>query len=98
MSLMVQSSEAIVKRKLFLQKGDYISCHIQLNDTQERLAAITIGEQVYSFFWTLNDRDKALDMLGKLYDKGRDAVIVQSPKAYSIWVLEADAAPVQQQA
>jgi hypothetical protein len=97
MSLMVQTPEALVKRKLFLQKGDYKPCHILLNDTQERLAAIAVGQNLYSFFRTLSDREKALDLLGKLYDKGQDAVIVQAPKAYAIWVLETDASIVQRQ-
>ncbi len=91
MSLMVQSPPTSAKRKLFLQKGDYKPCHILLHDSQERLAAIAVGQNYYSFFRTLSDRDKALDMLAKLYDKGEDAVIVQAPKAYAIWILETEA-------
>lgn len=82
---------ASVKRKLFLQKGEYQTCHICLNDTQEHVAAITVKRQFYSFFKTVRDREKALDILGKLYDSGSDAIITQAPKAYAIWILENDA-------
>jgi alpha-galactosidase/6-phospho-beta-glucosidase family protein len=80
--------EAPVKRKLFLQKGEYQTCHMFLEETQERLAAIIVGQNHYTFFKTVRDRNKALDILAKLYDNGSDAVIVQAPKAYAIWVLE----------
>jgi hypothetical protein len=84
-----------VKRKLFLQKGEYQTCHICLNDIQEHLAAITVNQKFYSFFKTVRDRDKALDILGKLYDSGSDAIITQAPKAYVIWILENDALLVE---
>jgi hypothetical protein len=86
---------ASVKRKLFLQKGEYQTCHICLNDTQEQLAAVIVNQKFYSFFKTVCDRDKALDILGRLYDGGSDAIITQAPKAYAIWILENDASPVK---
>lgn len=87
--------EAPVKRKLFLQKGEYQTCHICLNDSQEHLAAITVNQKFYSFFKTVRDRDKALDILGRLYDGGSDAIITQAPKAYAIWILENDASSIE---
>jgi hypothetical protein len=86
---------APIKRKLFLQKGEYQTCHICFDDTQEHIAAITVNQKFYSFFKTVRDRDKALDTLGRLYDSGSDAIITQAPKAYAIWILENDASPVE---
>lgn len=86
---------APIKRKLFLQKGEYQTCHICLNDTQEHIAAITMDQKFYSFFKTVRDRDKALDILGKLYDSGSDAIITQAPKAYAIWTLEENTSLVE---
>jgi hypothetical protein len=86
---------ASVKRKLFLQKGEYQTCHIYLDGTQEHLPAITVDQKFYSFFKTIRDRDKALDVLGKLYDSGSNAIITQAPKAYAIWILEEDALLVE---
>jgi hypothetical protein len=95
MSLALQSPSSTIKRKLFLAKEDYQTCHIQIQDTQERLAAIAIGPQLYSFFKTLTNRDKALDIIGRLYDSGHDALITQTPKAYAIWILEPEATRIK---
>jgi hypothetical protein len=89
---MIQSS---VKRTLFLQKGEYQTCHVCLEDTQEHLAAISVNQKLYSFFKTVGDRDKALDILCRLYDTGSDAVITQTPKSYAIWTLEENASLVE---
>jgi hypothetical protein len=97
LSIIGGQGPTMIGRKLFLQKGDYQTCHIFLPDTQERLAAIKLNQMVFSFFKTVRDREKALDIVGKLYDSGNDAVIVEAPKAYSVWVLEEDAAPVERQ-
>ena len=95
MNLLLQSPGSAIKRKLFLERTDYKTCHIQIQDTQERLAAIAIGPRLYSFFKTLTNRDKALDIVGRLYDNGHDALITQTPKAFAIWILEPEAARIQ---
>ncbi len=82
---------AAPKRKLFLEKGEYRTCHVCVQETQERVAAITVSQKHYSFFRTERDRNRALDILVRLFDKDRDAVITQSSKAYAIWVWEPDA-------
>jgi hypothetical protein len=94
MSFALQSPASAIKRKLFLAREDYQTCHIQIQDTQERLAAIALGSQHFSFFKTLTNRDKALDIVGRLYDNGHDALITQTPKAYVIWILEPEAARI----
>ncbi|WP_404789946.1 hypothetical protein [Altericista sp. CCNU0014] len=91
MGLVLQSQDSALKHKLFLTKDDYETCHIQIDGTQEKLPAIALGSNLYSFFKTIKDRDKALDILGKLYDNGNDAAITQTPKAYAIWILEEEA-------
>lgn len=95
MSLVLQSPGSAIMRKLFLAREDYQTCHIQIQDTQERLAAIAIGSQFFSFFKTLTNRDKALDIVGRLYDNGHDALITKTPKAYAIWILEPEAARIR---
>jgi hypothetical protein len=95
MSLALQSPRSAINRKLFLAREDYQTCHIQIQDTQEKLAAIAIGSEFYSFFKTLTNRDKALDIVGRLYDNGNDALITQTSKAYVIWILEPEAARIK---
>ena len=82
-------------RRLFLQKGEYSTCHILINDTRERLAGIEFKGQLYSFFKTIKDREKALDVMGKLYDSGNDGIITETPKTYAIWILEKNASSLK---
>jgi hypothetical protein len=95
MSFALQSPGSAITRRLFLAREDYQTCHIQIQDTQERIAAIAVGSQLFSFFKTLTNRDKALDIVGRLYDNGNDALITQTPKAYVIWILEPEAARIK---
>jgi hypothetical protein len=81
-------------RKLFHIKGEYGTCHITVPDVTERLPAVIISGQMYSFLKSVKSREKALDIVEKLFDSGEDAIITQSKKAYSIWVYEPEAAPV----
>jgi hypothetical protein len=84
-----------VGRLLFLSAGQYRTCHIQVPDILERLPAVKVAEQYYSYFKTVKDREKALDVMEKLFDKGDTAVITSSKKGYSIWVLETNASLAQ---
>ncbi|PSB41869.1 hypothetical protein C7B80_29350 [Cyanosarcina cf. burmensis CCALA 770] len=52
------------------------------------MAAIIVNKQYYSFFKSVKDREKALSVINKLQEKGNDALIVKTPKGFSIWVLE----------
>jgi hypothetical protein len=74
--------------KLVLAKGDYQTCHIMLRDTEEKIAAVMVNDQYYSFFKTVKDRDKALEILRRLYDNGNAAIITQAARAYALWTLE----------
>lgn len=80
-------SERILNQ-LFLASGEYRTCHICLPDMQQRLPAIVVEEQYYSYFKTVKDRDKALKVVAKLFENKDDALITQTPKGYNIWVLE----------
>jgi hypothetical protein len=83
----VQSSPC-GKRKLFLDREDYQTCHIQLPDDEGRLAAIAIQDKLFSLFKIVSDRNKALDILARLYDSGSNAAITEIPKGFSIWIEE----------
>ena len=76
------------QNNLFLSLGEYSTCHICVPDSEGRLAAILVNKQYYSFFKSLKDREKALNVVTKLREKGNDALIAKTPKGYSIWVLE----------
>lgn len=83
------------KRKLFLDREDYQTCHIQLPDDEGRLAAIAIQDKLFSLFKIVSDRNKALDILARLYDAGNNATITEIPKGFSIWIEEPAAIRIQ---
>jgi hypothetical protein len=95
MSATLQSPEAMHKPKLFVDKGDYQTCHIQLPDAHERMAAIAVQGKLFSLFKIVTDREKALDILAKLYDAGDNATITEIPKGFSIWIEEPTAVRVK---
>jgi hypothetical protein len=82
-------------RRLFLKLGQYRGCHVRVEDMPERLAAIAVDSEFYSFFKMVSDRDKALDIVARLFDAGDDALITENPKGYAIWLLEPTAVLAQ---
>jgi len=84
----ILSSNRAPQDNLFLLSGEYRTCHICVPDSDERMPAILVNRQYYSFFKSVKERVKALNMTVKLQEKGNDALIVKTPKGYSIWILE----------
>jgi hypothetical protein len=100
-SLMISSIPASIPivrarsgRRIFLDKTDYRTCHLQVPDIEERIPGVAFGTKLYSFFKVVDDREKALDVMAKLFDSGDDAVITQNPKGFAVWVLESTATVV----
>ncbi|PZD74014.1 hypothetical protein C1752_01676 [Acaryochloris thomasi RCC1774] len=77
--------------KILRSRKAYRTCHIYVPDSADRLAAISTGSHLYSFFRALTDREKAIAVVTKLFKKGESTVITCTPKAYVIWVLEPEA-------
>ena len=76
---------------LLASKEQYVSCHLQVSDSPERLSAILHGDQYYSLFRSIPEADKALEMVVKLGRSSHQTVITRSPQGYLIWVHEPDA-------
>lgn len=84
----ISSSNRDPQANLFLSPGEFCTCHICVPDSNERMAAIMFNKQYYSFFKSVKDREKALSVVAKLQEKDNNALIVKTPKGYTIWVLE----------
>jgi hypothetical protein len=82
-------------RRIFLDPGDYHTCHLQVPDIDERLPGISFANKLYSFFKVVVDREKALDVMERIFDNGDDAVITQTRKGFVLWVLEPNASMVK---
>jgi hypothetical protein len=85
-------------RRIFLEAGDYRTCHLEVPDIEERLPGLSFGNRLYSFFKVVGDREKSLDVMEKLFDNGDDAVITQNRKGFAVWVLEPNATMVKKKA
>ena len=77
--------------KVLGSRSQYRSCHIQVPDESDRLAAIQVGDQYYSFFRVVKDRQKTLQMAARLVYKGDKVVITHVANGDVIWILEPNA-------
>lgn len=77
--------------KLLAQRDDYTTCHISLPDEPQRLPAIALDGNFYSFFRSLQDAAKTLNLLRKLSANGEQTVMTPNKRGYAIWVHESDA-------
>ncbi|MCY7273729.1 MAG: hypothetical protein LH702_08275 [Phormidesmis sp. CAN_BIN44] len=77
--------------KILESRSQYRSCHIRVPDESDRLAAIQIGDQYYSFFKVVKERQKTLQVAARLVYRGDEVVITHVSKGDVIWILEPDA-------
>lgn len=77
--------------KILESRSQYRSCHIRVPDESDRLAAIQVGDQYYSFFKVVKERQKALQIAARLVYRGDEVVITHVSKGDVIWILEPDA-------
>jgi len=74
-----------------LKRAQYRSCHIQLPDDHQRLAAICVNGKYYGFFKLVKDRQKTLQVAARLVYRGNDVMITETVKGDILWVYEPDA-------
>ncbi|NEP55135.1 MAG: hypothetical protein F6K65_42665 [Moorea sp. SIO3C2] len=77
-------------------RRQYHSCHIQLPDSNERVAAIAIHNEYYSLFQVIESPAQAIDMAIRLSTRGEAVAIRQLPVGgYALWVKETNARPTR---
>ncbi|MBE9102410.1 hypothetical protein IQ267_23500 [filamentous cyanobacterium LEGE 07170] len=69
----------------------YRPCHVVLSDTGERMPAIQFDGNYYSFFRSVAEKQRALELGYKLQSRGHSAVVTKTPKGFVVWVFEATA-------
>jgi len=72
-------------------RNRYRSCHIVLSDTGERMPAIQFEGEYYSFFRSVTDKQRALELASKLQNRGHSAVVTKTPKGFVVWAYEPNA-------
>lgn len=66
----------------------YQTCRIKVPHLEQRLFAILVDDQYYSFFRAEKTKEKALEILAKLGHRLQKTVITKTEKGYVIWTLE----------
>jgi hypothetical protein len=66
----------------------YQTCRIKVPHLEQRLFAILVDDQYYSFFRAEKTKEKALEILAKLGHRVQKTVITKTEKGYVIWTLE----------
>jgi len=79
---------------ILADRQQYTTCHVQVPDLEERLSAIQLGNQFYSFFQVATEARKAIAILTKLVYRNEATVLTKMPRGYGIWVEEPDATRV----
>jgi hypothetical protein len=73
------------------QRSQYQSCHINVPDLDQPIAAIEFNQNFYSFFQSIPDSNKTLSVATRLTSKGERLVITQLKKGYGVWIHEPEA-------
>ncbi len=82
--------------KLLISRRQYQTCHVRVPDLEQHLGAIRAGEDFYSFYKSLPDSQKLINLICKLGNRGDRMALTRSPKGYSLWVHEPDAQSVSE--
>jgi hypothetical protein len=74
-------------------RAQYSTCRIRSAEDLTLLPAIWMGDQYYSFFRVVDSASQALAMVAKLGLRNNAAVLIKTPRGYSVWVEEPEAFP-----
>jgi hypothetical protein len=72
-------------------RNQYKPCHIRVPDVEQRLVAIKLDDQYYSFFAVTQDKPNIVKMIAKTKLTVEQIVITPTVKGYIVWVLESQA-------
>lgn len=86
-SLAAQHAHAI-ECKFLLNRDLYQPCHIWAPDVDERLSAIYVDNQFYSFFKVLAAPQKMLDVIVRLGKRDDKVAITLNKRGFAVWVHE----------
>jgi hypothetical protein len=72
-------------------RNQYKPCYIRVPDVEQRLVAIRLDDQYYSFFAVTQDKPNIVKMIAKTKLTVEQIVITPTVKGYIVWVLESQA-------
>jgi hypothetical protein len=74
--------------KILDTEQQYQTCRIKVPHLKQRLFAILVNGEYYSFFRSEKTKDKVLEIMAKLSHRMEKTVITKTEKGYVIWNLE----------
>lgn len=93
MQLPVQApnNDHLLPPVILQSRYDYRPCHVYLPDSSDRIAAIAVSSEYYSFFRVEKTEKRANEVCNKLKQRGYTPILTKIPKGLAIWTLEPDA-------
>ncbi|XGV96911.1 MAG: hypothetical protein ACAF41_29825 [Leptolyngbya sp. BL-A-14] len=77
--------------KILESRNEYKACHISLEDSEQRLAAILVDGNYYGLLKVVTTQQQALTLATRLQRKEVGAVITKAAQSYAVWFLEPNA-------
>ncbi|MEB3181192.1 MAG: hypothetical protein VKL59_19480 [Nostocaceae cyanobacterium] len=77
--------------KKILDPSQYTQCRVKIPRFQQRLLAVAVNGEYYTFLRAEKTIDKVLETIAKLEQKANQIVITKTEKNYAIWLLEPEA-------
>jgi len=74
-----------------LDPSQYTQCRVKIPNFQQRLLAVAVNGEYYTFLRAEKTLDKVLETIAKLEAKVNQIVITKTEKNYAIWLLEPEA-------
>lgn len=81
----------IAKSEILESREQYQTCRIKVPHLEQRLFAILVKGQYYSFFRAEETREKVLEIMAKFSHQLQKTVITKTEKGYVIWTWEPEA-------
>ena len=73
---------------LLFDRDLYTPCHIRVPDGDQRLSAIYVDNQFYSFLKIVPEAHKALDVVMRLGKRDHSAAVTRTQRGYAVWAHE----------
>jgi hypothetical protein len=78
----------LAESKILESRKQYQTCRINVPHLKQRLFAILVDDQYYSFFRAEKTKEKVLETMDKLSHRVQKTVITKTEKGYVIWAWE----------
>lgn len=77
--------------KILESRNQYQTCRIKVPHLKQRLLAIGVNGEYYSFFRAEKTREKVQEIMAKIGHRVQKAVLTKTEKGYVIWTWEPEA-------